>query len=159
MKRIALAESVAAPRLTKEELDALPLYIGADKGIAFYKAEMSKLFPNSFNSASRSHNLGGAVSFYFIGAPDPKSTPNGIAMNDPAYSQFMIHLSDGRGVPMTGGPVELEALTSSLLGRSSPIKFRKIKANTVEEAAAKLVDWFKKNKPAIDEIISAKYGK
>lgn len=145
---------------TAEQLAALPLYKDADSALVTFKAEMSKLFPNSMNAANRSTNLGGGITLSFMGAPDAKSTPNGISMNDNAYSRFMIHLSDNSGKPITQGPIELEILASSNINaRSTGIKFRKIKANSVSEAVTKLLAWFKANKPAIDAIITAQYPK
>jgi hypothetical protein len=101
-----------------------------------------------FKKASK--NLGNNI---YLHIHDTKPY-NNIAENSPASIKLMMHLSSNYGKLVNLSSVSWE-LVSSHYKQRDVVKFRKITSKTsIEDANKKLVDWFKKTKPALESLIS-----
>lgn len=101
--------------------------------------ELQPLFPDSFVLATVSTFVGEpTICFRFASS---KNWSNGIIQNDKAFSSTLIQ-KDGKKW----------AIDSDYFGMHRVVKFRKITADSEEQAARKLIAWFIKNRQAILDI-------
>lgn len=75
---------------------------------------------------------------------DASTCASNILENDPAFMKFTIGPERGTWI------VEYPSThCNKLMGRDKPLNFRKLRANTEQGVAEKLVVWFKKNQAII----------
>lgn len=106
---------------------------------------IQKLKSLGFEVSLSKSTLGGTT--HFLKVFGPKETwKNGIALNSPFH--VMIRIDNG----------EMDMPTVSYQVRNAKAKMRKSKYKDAADLEKKLMDYFKKNKPQIDSILSESYG-
>ena len=119
----------------------------AQQAAAELQAEIIKLVPKHFQVSVRySQGLGRSISVHVVDVR--KESIKVTWHNSENVIHFMMHLSDNFGRSGAVAKVAWERLASH---DQKLFPFRKITANSIEDASKKLVAWFKKNKSKIAE--------
>ncbi len=130
-----------------------------DKAIiaANLQTTLSIMFPGTGVQAFTRNILGASIYVQYTNASNASQCANGLLLNDPMFMLFAINSNGSHLRPKPGFYVELLALHGNrFMGLGGILRFRKINAATEQEAADKLVAWFKKNQELILSCQTAK---
>lgn len=122
------------------------------------KREIQDILGDKYKVVARADKFGLHVSSIFLMVHDV-NPPYGIADNSPAHMKFMMHLTDNFGRPVDLDKVSFELVTAHYLQRKAGLKYRKISSNeSIMNCATKLIRWFWKVKPQLDDLIGDYQG-
>lgn len=117
----------------------------------YFETEIKKLFPDANQVIAKvTTNLGNSINYYYIG--DEYKVTRHNAKYRLEFTCWLDGKSRYNDVRKGLGEndkfeIELHSWSSEWKGRG--LKYRKITGKTPMEATKKLIDWFKKNKEAI----------
>ena len=147
MKQLSqfLAEANDSPDDLKKEV--LPQK--AAEGVVQLQKQLTDVLGSGYKVQAFVMNLGHSPTLRVNGV----NPANGIWQNSPAIVSLMMHLSGT--MKITRDMKEVAWETTRITSRQIP--FRKIKSSkSIEDANNKLIAWFKKVKPIMDELMGYK---
>ena len=123
----------------------------AKKAVEKIKSELEKVLGSRYVvKAHYSASLGKSI---LVMIHDDKPAHN-IADNSPAHMKIHMYLSSTFGKDIDLPQVSWEIISAHYKQRKAGINFRKITSKkSIADATDKLIQWFKKNKPALDQLI------
>jgi hypothetical protein len=113
--------------------------------VAHITTELTTLFPTNGVKVYEQSILGEKnIYIRYMHFASAKECSNGIAENDPAFMRLAIYPE--RGTYVIDRPT---THFSRLIGKDGAIAWRKLRGNTEQEVAEKLLAWFRKNQTII----------
>jgi len=118
----------------------------AQEAVNLLKTELAKVLgPRYVVKSHYSNSLGKSVHLRIV---DTKPV-NGIDHNSPVFMQFMLFLSSN-----SGKNIDLPKISWEMSQGPRSVPYRKISSSvSIQDATKKLIDWFKKSKPALDGLL------
>lgn len=114
-----------------------------DDTISYLTKELTTMFPSNGVNVRERDILGKNIYILYTHFKDKSQCSMGILENDPAYMYFCI---------TNEHTVEFPSTHCGRVFDNPLVKFRKIRGKTEQEAAEKLVVWFKKNQEHIKNV-------
>lgn len=114
--------------------------------IAYLTTELTAMFPNNGVRVRERDILGKNIYVLYTHFKDKSQCSSGIIENDPAFMKFAIYSN------REGWYIEYPITHCGRVFDNDTVKFRKLKGKTEQEAAEKLVAWFKKNQQHILKV-------